>query len=401
LSPQNDPFRLDTPTYHEYGSWLRAMMARGGLLSRPKPIHIRGIHYTIMSFGDAKLPWGAEYKSDDDCWVFLMSKAAKAARWLKYVPFDSISDERNEAPVIRVRDFGWQRLAVVAADPNALPSDKDIVPRVHASGVVVRQPFRLAMFGEKTSLAEVLEPISDALNTDLYLPTGEISDTLLERMAGAAAEDGRRLIVFIFADCDPSGFQMLVSIAHKLRAFKEGGFHNFEFEVVPVALTIEQVKDLGLPSTPLKDTEKRADGWRERYGIEQTEIDALATLQPRVLRQITLDAIAPFYDATLARRVERVERQWEAAAQAEFDRQAAGNGIEDLVTADQDRIREARQALRDLEDAVAAIGFRAPPIGRLPEPELTGERKASLVSSDMPLLEHIKVLRERKNYTSE
>ena len=38
---------------------------------------------------------------------------------------------------------------------------------------------------------------------------------------------------------------------------------------------------------------------------EQTEIDALAALRPDVLNQIARDAITPFYDPTLARRVNR------------------------------------------------------------------------------------------------
>jgi hypothetical protein len=44
-----------------------------------------------------------------------------------------------------------------------------------------------------------------------------------------------------------------------------------------LALTVEQVRNLGLPSTPLKDTERRADRWRQAFGVGQTEIDALAT----------------------------------------------------------------------------------------------------------------------------
>ena len=58
-------------------------------------------------------------------------------------------------------------------------------------------------------------------DADLYLPTGEISDTLLATMAKAGAEDGRPMVVFVFADCDPAGYQMAVSIGHKLRALKE------------------------------------------------------------------------------------------------------------------------------------------------------------------------------------
>jgi hypothetical protein len=74
------------------------------------------------------------------------------------------------------------------------------------------------LWGEKTSLQEVLGPLAYEYTADLFLPSGEISDSLLHLMAKTGSEDGREMIVFIFADCDPSGYQMAVSIGHKLRA---------------------------------------------------------------------------------------------------------------------------------------------------------------------------------------
>ena len=49
LSPQNDPFRLDTPINHEVGKWFRDQMDACGLLSRESPIHNRGVHYATRS----------------------------------------------------------------------------------------------------------------------------------------------------------------------------------------------------------------------------------------------------------------------------------------------------------------------------------------------------------------
>ena len=66
-----------------------------------------------------------------------------------------------------------------------------------------------------------------------------------------------------------------------------------EFEVHRVALTPDQVREYGLPSTPLKDTEKRADKWRAAMGVEQTEIDALASLRPDLLRDIASAGAGP------------------------------------------------------------------------------------------------------------
>jgi hypothetical protein len=86
-----------------------------------------------------------------------------------------------------------------------------------------------------------------------------------------------------------------------------------------VALTPDQVREYGLPSTPLKDTERRGDAWRAAMGVEQTEIDALASLQPDLLRRIIRDAIEPFYDWTLARRVTEARERWVAEAQTIVD----------------------------------------------------------------------------------
>src|SRR5262245_12556433 len=101
LSPQNDPFRLDTPANHEVGKWFRDQMEQCGLLSRANPIHNRGVHYAIVSRGKVKLPSGLPYKNDVDTWDFL-ERASKASRWLGYVPFEKIIDARNAEPIIRI-----------------------------------------------------------------------------------------------------------------------------------------------------------------------------------------------------------------------------------------------------------------------------------------------------------
>ena len=183
-----------------------------------------------------------------------------------------------------------------------VPDLEDIRPTVYLDGFGARQAYRLVLTGEKTSLADVVAPIAERHDADLYLPSGEISDTLVYQMAKTGAADGRPMIVLVMADFDPAGRQMAVSIARKLQGFRDLHFPDLEFEVHAIALNEDQVRELGLPSTPLKETEKRADRWRLEFGLEQTEIDALATLRPDVLRRIVEGAIAPFYDQTLERR---------------------------------------------------------------------------------------------------
>lgn len=96
LAEQRDPFRLDTPANHRLGEWLAATASRLGLGDRQ--IHPRGLHYMLL--GQPKRD-GAPYENTDKDWVWVDEKAVKAARWLGYIPFAQITDQRNAEPVIR------------------------------------------------------------------------------------------------------------------------------------------------------------------------------------------------------------------------------------------------------------------------------------------------------------
>ena len=325
LSTHIDPYRLDTPANHRDGAWLAEQLDRA--VGEHRRIHWRGLHYAIVAAGDILKPNGAVYRNDYDDWKWLANNAGKAARWLGYIDFERIIDNRNREPVIHRMPWLTPATWVSVELDITIPDVDELEPYVGVTGFVGRQPYALTIFGEKTSLEDVLQPIAQRFEADLYLPAGEISDTLLYRMAKDGAADGRTMVVFVLADCDPAGHQMAVSIGRKLQAFRDLCFPDFEFEVVPVALTVGQVRDLGLPTTPLKETEKRASRWREAFGVEQTEIDALATLQPRVLDEIVTTAIAPYYDSSLASRVSLARSEWIAAAQQKLDDQIDGDTL--------------------------------------------------------------------------
>jgi hypothetical protein len=217
-------------------------------------------------------------------------------------------------------------------------------------------------------------------------------------MAETAADDGRELVVAVFADCDPAGYQMSVSIGHKLRAFRDLHYPNsLSFRVITPALTVEQVKELALPSTPLKETELRAEGWRERYGVEQTEIDALATLQPDVFAAIAREALDPYFDHGLARRHAQAKHSWHEMAQARLAEYF--NGELDDAWADavvvRDNLKACVEVLRTMGDR---FNEKLPGFAR-PQADVTGDGPI-IVSSDMPLSVHAKILRDRKDYSA-
>ncbi len=156
-----------------------------------------------------------------------------------------------------------------------------------------------------------------------------------------------------------------------------------------------------MPSTPLKETEKRADRWREKMGAEQTEIDALASLRPDLLRQIARDAFDQFFDRTLDRRVFAARGQWRRDAQLAIE---AG-----MDSADLDRLRDMAAArLDDLRDEidrlnramrVAADDFQLPPVPPVPTARLNGHRAVPLVDSRWTFVEQTQRLIDSKSYS--
>jgi hypothetical protein len=235
LSAQIDPYRLDTPAFHADGAWLGEQMVNLRLAERR--IHLRGLHYALVSTSGLVKPNGEPYRNTEKDWLWLQSGAAKAARWLGYVRFDQITDERNSPPVIKAKAAEPVETFVYIGDgiEITVPDAEDMKPTVGISNFGARQPYHLVIYGEKTSLADVLSPLCDRYAADLYLPSGEISDTLLYQMAKVGADDGRPMAVLVLAEFDPAGNQMAVSIGRKLQAFRDLHFPDLEFELHPVA----------------------------------------------------------------------------------------------------------------------------------------------------------------------
>jgi hypothetical protein len=393
LAPQHDPFRLDVPSRHRDGQWLADRIAA---LRLSMPRHLRGLHYLLL--GQPK-PDGKQYTNTDQDWAWLQNKAAKAARWLGYLPFDAIIDQRNDEPEI----IEWSR-----PDPHAyvnldfriyLPDEEDLSPRVGLDGFGAAQPYHLVLVGEKSSLRPVLSDVARRFQADLYLPTGEISDTQAHRMV--TSSDRRPLRVFYFADADPAGWQMPVSLIRKLQGLKTIGLAP-DYQVHPVALNPDQVRQYGLPETPLKEGEKRADDWYDAYGVMQTEIDALTALRPDLLRQIATDAISPFFDETLEARVDLAKQEWLADAQEAVDDQDGGlDGLRD----------DALERLADMEDEVQAIldnvridadDFDLPAIPDPPQPVIDeAAQPKPLCDSAWDLAEQCRRLKAWKRYDDE
>jgi hypothetical protein len=398
LSAKSDPYRLDTAAGHRDAAWLAKEMNR--LLGATAKIHWRGLHY-VFATNEVRKPDGAIYLNTDDDWLFLSEVAGKRARWLGYIDFERILDNRNAEPIIHRKASPTPKSYVAVGLEVDIPAVDDLEPQAYVSGFEGRQPFQFVIFGEKASLEAVALPVARLYQADIYLNTGEISDARMYRIAKDAVADGRPLVVFTLTDCDPAGYQMSVSIGRKLQALRDLLFKKLKFELVPVALTVEQVRELGLPSTPLKETEKRADRWREAFGVEQTEIDAIATLRPNDLRDILERAFDPYIDRSLDARVRQAKNAWLEQAQTAVDEQIDQQHLEALREEAADRLAEMQETIDDLNQKMRLAGadhFDLPPI-EVPEPNVEdSDGRQALLRFDDNWLTATRALKERKSY---
>ena len=242
MSDEIDPYALDRkPGNHKAGAWLRDSLDEAGVGGRI--MHVRGCFYALVAHGGFIKPDGKPFTNTAENWSFLQ-RTAKNARWLGYIAWGQIIDERNTPPIEREAHDGR-----FALEPTIVASAPRLNVPAYASGTLSvgidelrgfphrRQPFRLVIFGEKTGLEPVLGPVADRFGASLYLPSGEISNTMIESMARCGAADGRRSIIFTFSDFDPTGHNMPVNIARKMQAFKDLLYPDLEFEIHPVAMT--------------------------------------------------------------------------------------------------------------------------------------------------------------------
>jgi hypothetical protein len=185
LSKAKDPYRLDTASGHRLGRWCADLIER--FLAPEAKIHLRGLHYLLTVSADVTRPDGARYINSEAIWEWLADTAMKAARWLGYVRFERIIDERNAPPELYLPPY-------YTVGPERGPGARIIVPALAETMPCftsppwpVVQPYRIILIGEKTSLRHVLLPIAQEVGGELLLPTGEPSDTMIAELAARCA----------------------------------------------------------------------------------------------------------------------------------------------------------------------------------------------------------------------
>jgi hypothetical protein len=375
LSDGNDPY---TSYKRLRDAELFASLFRRLVLPGQKR-HLRGLFYRCVMLPQTEnWPTGKPLINTYGNWI-KFQKASAAARWLGLVPFSSIFDARNDEAKIYVPEPTVASADVSGGTGVYVPDNEDAFPSLLLEGFSGRQTHRIIFSGEKTSLAEVLEPIAKKIGAEMILTTGESSSTRLAEALERASTDGRPVVTFYFADFDPSGHQMSISLARKVQALRDFQYPDLDIKLYRVALTVEQAKSWGgpngLPDKPLSPKERRADRWRERFDRGQTEIDAAIELAPEQLRDAVFDAIRPFYDETLDNRVEDARQEWQDDADTRLREHAEYEACHDRIEEILERLKTEVDALEEEQERAAEILKDA-----LPEPPECPEAQPSVAA---------------------
>jgi hypothetical protein len=145
------------------------------------------------------------------------------------------------------------------------------------------QDVYVELWVEKEALVGVFERVCRDHRVPWLACRGYVSQSEMWRAATERFEpSGRRNVILHFGDHDPSGIDMTRDIGDRLRTF------GADVEVDRVALNFDQVEAYAPPPNPAKATDARFEAYRERFGDESWELDAL---EPATLVELVEDRL--------------------------------------------------------------------------------------------------------------
>ncbi len=150
---------------------------------------------------------------------------------------------------------------------------------------------------EKDALSSILEPIVDKYHLNLIVNRGYSSASYMfqnaVRLAKNSNPGNKNNYILYLGDHDPSGLDMIRDIEDRLNIFGVGNNEYQPCKVIPIALTMDQIKEYNPPPNFAKITDKRADKYIKEFGNKSWEVDAL---EPSVINELLEDKIEDIID---------------------------------------------------------------------------------------------------------
>lgn len=255
-----------------------------------------------------------------------------------YKSFDKVVTKARER-----KEIDWKRIedrarGIIGGEKDAFGSPEDYVEWLFinlSEDYYERsrwndQPNYVEVWVEKDALSALFRTAAKPYRTVVFPSRGYSSFTKVMEALERFPEH-KRITVLHFGDHDPSGLDMSRDIGSRLNDYSRS-YQNGGLVVKRVALDIDQVRALNLPSNPTKKADSRARDYVGRYGDACWELDAVA---PDTLSQWVKEAVEREIDMTT----------WKAAEEkAKEERNRIRQALEDCkeeIGNVRDRVKQA------------------------------------------------------------
>jgi hypothetical protein len=331
------------------------------VLDPPNGVHLRRLHYAIVSLPEDRRPRrldGTAYENTEAAWRALGS-ASVDARALGLIDASRFTDRRAGEPVFLASEDDDDEEAGIVVEgaelerPEAAfnflyaPNDYPFpdLPRVGVTPPELAEPYALEVWAEKSTMNDVLVPLSRVHNVTLVAGVGELSLTHCWWLVQRAQAHGKPVRVLYVSDFDPAGARMPLSVARKVEHIIRRDGLDLDVRLDPLVLTREQVERYRLPRIPIKDTDLGKRHFEDRFGEGATELDALEALHPGELGRIVAGEIMRWRRPAALARIQNRRIAAEVSAELAAERGAA---LDEFA----EELAELRQAFEAMQSAI-------------------------------------------------
>jgi hypothetical protein len=360
LSPQKDPFYAGNGAEGDKARWFAELWERFGYGSG---VHLRRVHYRIVSEGNILKHDGELYENNSKCWEY-MQGASRQARYLGLVDPEELVDRRNPAPNIYMgpgalgwedrKEPGWDYDFYAFELPGLeVPRPQLDLPELYPTGYDYHnsmQRYHVEVWAEKTTMDDILVPLCRQTATNYVSGAGYQSITAMVSLLRARVRHmGKPCRILYVSDFDAAGKNMPRQVARQLQFWIDRYAAACDIRIEPIVMTAEQAEKY--PKAP--DT-------------GAVELDAMEALDPGRLARIVRRAISPFRDRDLREHLATTKQDATEGIDEEFevvceDELAELRELEAAAVAVYERHREtiegvARAMERELEPLRERLG---------------------------------------------
>lgn len=160
------------------------------------------------------------------------------------------------------------------------------------------QPYEIEIWVEKEALAGVIERTANRFRIPFLSCRGYTSQSEMHlaamRLKRRIIERKKKIVILHLGDFDPSGVDMSRDIYDRLQLFMGREFELLTFR--RIALNPKQILKYKPPPNPAKATDSRFRAFKEKYGSQSWELDAL---NPTVIDRLLTRAIDKYRDLSI------------------------------------------------------------------------------------------------------